>query len=148
MDITPSMCATHLLEHHDFDAPQIAGMPRTAHKKNSISSETPPMFLQLSSFHWLQRDGLIVLACFMEASVPGLKARLMCGSCLKSFVSTIWKQESLSLDVSTAWNLHQIVFASFVSLLTKLICAVSHLKLWKFVHYNLAVSRSQVSAQQ
>ena len=41
-------------------------------------------------------------AFLMVALQPGLKARLMCASCLKSFVSTIWKVDSVPRDRSTA----------------------------------------------
>ena len=40
-------------------------------------------------------------------SLPGLKARVMCGNWLKSFVSTILNTESEPLADSTAWNLQE-----------------------------------------
>mmetsp|Transcript_19355 Transcript_19355/g.49246 ORF Transcript_19355/g.49246 Transcript_19355/m.49246 type:complete len:349 (-) Transcript_19355:311-1357(-) len=43
--------------------------------------------------------------CFTAASLPGLKASVMCGSCLKSLVSMILKMDSVPLTVNTAWNL-------------------------------------------
>lgn len=45
------------------------------------------------------------LTCLMDASLPALNANVMCGSCLKSLISTILNMVSMPLIVSTAWNL-------------------------------------------